>query len=78
MLELDFLDRLDWNIVPKAETLDDYYRSLVTRADDYMLEEDEDNEEEDGVNAGKLENPPSEKAEASKSKNSDSGQPGDS
>jgi hypothetical protein len=44
MLELDFLDRLDWNIVPKAETLDDYYRSLVTRADDYTLEEDEDQE----------------------------------
>jgi Cyclin len=38
MLELDFLVRLDWNIVPKAEVLEDYYHSLVTRAGDYVLE----------------------------------------
>jgi hypothetical protein len=80
MLELDFLDRLDWNIVPKAETLEDYYRSLVTRADDYTLEaeeeeeEDEEEEEEeeeekdkDGEHDNaKVDDTPSEKAEANK------------
>ena len=38
MLELDFLVRLDWGIVPKAEVLEDYYRSLIARADEYELE----------------------------------------
>jgi cyclin-like protein len=38
MLELDFLGRLDWGIIPKAEVLEDYYRSLVARADDYAFE----------------------------------------
>jgi hypothetical protein len=41
MLELDFLGRLDWGIIPKAEVLEDYYRSLVARADDYAFESDE-------------------------------------
>jgi hypothetical protein len=40
MLELDFLVRLDWGIVPKAEVLEDYYRSLIARADDFVLESD--------------------------------------
>jgi hypothetical protein len=44
MLELDFLSRMNWNIVPKAETLDDYYRYLV-RADGYVLEEEEEKPE---------------------------------
>ncbi|KAF2671626.1 cyclin-domain-containing protein [Microthyrium microscopicum] len=41
MLELDFLGRLDWIIVPKAEVLEDYYRSLVARADGHVLEGEE-------------------------------------
>jgi hypothetical protein len=73
MLELDFLDRLDWNIVPKAETLDDYYRSLVTRADGYMLEEDDDKDgEQDNLTADES---PGEKAEANKSTDPDSEAP---
>lgn len=40
MLELDFLSRLDWVIVPKAEVLEDYYRSLVARADGYAIREE--------------------------------------
>jgi hypothetical protein len=77
MLELDFLDRLDWNIVPKAETLDDYYRSLVTRADNFVLEDGSDDGEQDGT-ADKPDSSPSEKAEEHKSTNPDSGQPGKS
>ncbi|KAF1814439.1 cyclin-domain-containing protein, partial [Eremomyces bilateralis CBS 781.70] len=38
LLELDLLERLDWKIVPKPEVLVDYYRSLVDRADGYVLE----------------------------------------
>jgi hypothetical protein len=41
MLELDFLDRLEWRIVPPAEVLEDYYRSLVARMEGYELEAEE-------------------------------------
>jgi len=33
------LGRLEWKIVPPAEILEDYYRSLVSRAEGYALEE---------------------------------------
>lgn len=54
LLELDFLYRVDWKIVPNPETLVDYYRGLVDRAPGYELEDeeissssdDEDDEEE--------------------------------
>lgn len=58
LLELDFLYRVDWKIVPNPETLEDYYRGLVERSDDYEIEielesdtssEEEDDEEEDGT-----------------------------
>jgi hypothetical protein len=39
MLELDFLARLEWKIVPPAEILEDYYNSLVARTDGYEMEE---------------------------------------
>ena len=38
-LELDFLQRVEYRIVPKPETLVDYYRSLVERSEGYILEE---------------------------------------
>jgi hypothetical protein len=38
MLELDFLERLNWAIVPKPEVLEDYYSSLISRTDGYVLE----------------------------------------
>jgi len=54
LLELEFLYRVDWKIVPNPEVLVDYYRGLVERADNYVLEsdgksadEDEGNEEEE-------------------------------
>jgi len=37
-LELEFLYRVDWRIVPKPETLVEYYQGLVGRTDDYVLE----------------------------------------
>jgi hypothetical protein len=42
LLELEFLYRLDWRIVPNPEVLVDYYRGLVGRTDDYVLESDTD------------------------------------
>ncbi|KAF2225212.1 cyclin-domain-containing protein [Elsinoe ampelina] len=39
-LELDFLQRVHFRIVPKPETLVDYYMSLVQRSDDYRLEDE--------------------------------------
>lgn len=42
LLELEFLYRLDWRIVPNPEVLVDYYRGLVGRTEDYILESDVD------------------------------------
>jgi Cyclin len=38
VLELEFLTRVEWRIVPKPEVLEDYYRNLITRSDDFELE----------------------------------------
>lgn len=38
LLELEFLWRVEWRIVPKPEVLVDYYRSLVERSDGYQVE----------------------------------------
>ncbi|ATY62329.1 cyclin-dependent kinase regulator Pho80 [Cordyceps militaris] len=40
MLELEFLYRVDWRIVPNPEVLVAYYRGLVERTPGYVLEED--------------------------------------
>lgn len=37
-LELDFLQRVEWRIVPKPETLVEYYMSLVQRSEGYEVE----------------------------------------
>lgn len=42
LLELEFLRKLDWRIVPKPETLVDYYKGLVVRGDGYVMEPDPD------------------------------------
>lgn len=39
LLELEFLYRVDWRIVPDPEVLVDYYRGLVSRTDRYVIEE---------------------------------------
>lgn len=40
LLELEFLTRLEWRIVPKPEVLVDYYRSLVNRSETHRFEEE--------------------------------------
>ena len=51
LLELDFLYRVDWKIVPNPEVLVEYYRGLVERSDGYKLESDgeDDSSEEDDL-----------------------------
>ena len=39
LLELDFLTRMEWRIVPKPEVLCDYYRSLVIRSETHQFAE---------------------------------------
>lgn len=43
LLELEFLVRVQWRIVPVPEVLSDYYRSLVGRTIGYVLEGQEEN-----------------------------------
>ncbi|MCJ1373300.1 hypothetical protein MMC20_004528 [Loxospora ochrophaea] len=38
LLELEFLWRVEWRIVPRPEMLEDYYRSLVERSDGFEIE----------------------------------------
>lgn len=38
LLELEFLRKLDWRIVPKPEVLVDYYKGLVERGSGYVME----------------------------------------
>jgi Cyclin len=45
LLELEFLTRLEWRIVPKPEVLCDYYVSLVKRSETHELESTEETEE---------------------------------
>lgn len=40
LLELEFLRRLEWRIVPKPEVLVDYYRGLVERGEGYTMEKE--------------------------------------
>jgi hypothetical protein len=42
LLELEFLRRLEWRIVPKPETLVDYYKGLVERGEGYVMEREQD------------------------------------
>ncbi|KAI9376646.1 cyclin-domain-containing protein [Aspergillus egyptiacus] len=37
LLELEFLFRVEWRIVPQPEVLDDYYQSLAERCDGYEI-----------------------------------------
>ncbi|CAJ0552939.1 Ff.00g010170.m01.CDS01 [Fusarium sp. VM40] len=59
LLELEFLYRVDWKIVPNPEVLVAYFKGLVERTPGYVLEsdgsededEDEDDDADDGENA---------------------------
>lgn len=49
LLELEFLWRVEWRIVPKPEVLVDYYRSLVERSEGYKIAENKSEEKIDDV-----------------------------
>jgi hypothetical protein len=38
MLELEFLFKVQWRIVPQPEVLEDYYQSLIERCDGFEIE----------------------------------------
>ncbi|KAH7393015.1 cyclin-domain-containing protein [Pyrenochaeta sp. MPI-SDFR-AT-0127] len=44
LLELEFLRRLEWRIVPKPEVLVDYYKGLVDRGTGYAIEKEPESE----------------------------------
>lgn len=46
LLELEFLHRVDWKIVPNPEVLVAYYRGLVERTPGYTLESDSSSDED--------------------------------
>lgn len=43
LLELEFLDRVDWKIVPDPDVLVAYYRGLVQRSPAYVIEDEMEN-----------------------------------
>jgi len=47
LLELEFLRRVDWKIVPNPEVLVAYYKGLVERCPGYELEAEEEDEDVD-------------------------------
>jgi hypothetical protein len=72
LLELEFLSKVDWRIVPKPEALVEYYKGLVERCPGYEWEDNQDavpghgqageeadsNLEEPGFPEERLNNPP--------------------
>ncbi|OJD20059.1 hypothetical protein AJ78_00076 [Emergomyces pasteurianus Ep9510] len=42
LLELEFLWRVEWRIVPQPEVLVDYYQRLVERCDEYIIQPEDD------------------------------------
>jgi hypothetical protein len=48
LLELELLWRVEWRIVPQPEVLEDYYRSLVERCEEYEIQRNGDSD--DAVN----------------------------
>ncbi|KAJ2891951.1 Nuc-1 negative regulatory protein preg like, partial [Zalerion maritima] len=48
-LELEFLNRVDWKIVPQPEVLVAYYKGLIKRCPDYILEEDPESSDAPGT-----------------------------
>ncbi|KAK4644680.1 Pho80p cyclin [Podospora bellae-mahoneyi] len=52
LLELEFLYRVDWKIVPNPDILVSYYKGLVERCPGYVLEREEIPLEDDGEDEG--------------------------
>ena len=53
LLELEFLWRVEWRIVPKPEVLVDYYRSLVERSEGFKIEEESASEQSSSKSSSK-------------------------
>ena len=47
LLELEFLHRVDWKIVPNPEMLVDYYKGLIERNDRYKMKGDSTDESDE-------------------------------
>ncbi|KAL7777342.1 hypothetical protein CFE70_007767 [Pyrenophora teres f. teres 0-1] len=54
LLELEFLRRLEWRIVPKPEVLVDYYKGLVDRGPGYVMEKEKEQEIGPSVDSAKV------------------------
>lgn len=52
LLELEFLHRVDWKIVPNHEVLVAYYRGLVQRSPAYILEDEVEGQAEAAADEG--------------------------
>ncbi|KPI35747.1 Nuc-1 negative regulatory protein preg [Cyphellophora attinorum] len=52
LLELEFLTRVEWRIVPRPEVLVDYYRSLVGRSEGFVFEEEGEGGQEGEARTG--------------------------
>lgn len=46
LLELEFLERMDWKIIPPPDVLVQYYTNLVDRSEGYVMEKEYVEEEE--------------------------------
>ncbi|KAI1418159.1 cyclin-domain-containing protein [Hypoxylon sp. FL1857] len=53
LLELEFLTRVDWRIVPNPEVLVAYYKGLVARCSGYVLEGEQPSLTNDGIEVKK-------------------------
>ncbi|KAI3327618.1 cyclin-domain-containing protein [Xylariaceae sp. AK1471] len=66
LLELEFLYRVDWRIIPIPEVLEAYYKGLVDRCDGYSIQEEvetttPEDEETDGIDDDESDGPSKEK-----------------
>ncbi|KAI0011734.1 cyclin-domain-containing protein [Xylariaceae sp. FL0662B] len=60
LLELEFLYRVDWKIVPNPEVLVAYYKGLIERCSGYVLEEEQPGNEEEGEETDEIDDDGSE------------------
>ena len=61
LLELEFLYRVDWKIVPNPEVLVDYYKGLIERTEGFRLEGDgssSEEEEDENEDSDMVDSPP--------------------
>lgn len=57
LLELELLTRVEWRIIPETEKLGEYYRSVVERHPDYVLEDAEPSSSDVSIESMEVESP---------------------